>query len=132
MTTATMMQAMQIPIMSSSKLRLCRCGGGNSICFPNMGSPFRLDVAEVGGAAETGAGRVRILDVHLSCMAGHEEPRSLLLQLAVLGRDPGDERRDHDEDPEDGQDPVRRADAVRRRPEGRAGAESEEVAAVLE
>jgi formiminotetrahydrofolate cyclodeaminase len=33
-TTATMMHAMQMPIMSSSKLRLCRCAGGNSSCLP--------------------------------------------------------------------------------------------------
>ena len=37
MTTATTMQAMQMPIMRSSKLRLCRCIGGNSTC-PRRGA----------------------------------------------------------------------------------------------
>jgi len=37
MTTATTMHARQMPIMRSSKLRLCRCIGGNSTC-PRRGA----------------------------------------------------------------------------------------------
>src|SRR4029450_6869221 len=101
-------------------------------------APFCLDVAEVRGPAQPGAGDIAILgwayllgDHDLPGLPGYEQASCLLLELPVLGQDPGDEGRHHHEDPDDRQAPVRAAHTARGRPEGRAGPHREEVGAVL-